>query len=254
MSRRVDKPGPWLRFAVSVLYPITRMAWRVSWIHAERIPRTGPGIIVFNHISYADPIAVGRLVWDCGRNPRFLAKAGLFTMPFVGRVFRGTGQIPVYRGTADAADAIRGGVEALDHGHLALFYPEGTVTRDPSFWPMEPRTGVARLALTRPEVPVIPVGQWGAQTWLDVYARRFRPFPRARITASVGERVDLSEFAGSEPTNEVLHAMTDKIMKAVRDEVASIRGEEPPAQFYPRPAGVGARKTDSKSNRQKKSA
>lgn len=249
MPRRTEKPGPYLRFVIIVLRPLTKLLWRTEWRHVERIPKTGPAILAFNHVSYADPIFVGRLVWDHGRNPRFLAKASLFTIPFVGRIIRGAGQIPVYRGTADASEALRGGVEALDRGEIALFYPEGTVTRDPDFWPMQPHTGIARLALARPLVPVIPVGQWGAQDWLDVYARKFRPWPRPHLIASVGEPVDLSRFADAEPTNEVLHDVTDVIMRAVRDEVAGIRGEAPPAAFYPRPSGVGAREADAKRRR-----
>jgi 1-acyl-sn-glycerol-3-phosphate acyltransferase len=101
---------------------------------------------------------------------------------------------------------------------------------------MQAKTGVARLALLAPGVPVIPVGQWGAQRFLDVYARRFRPLPRKRITIAAGPPVDLSDFAGSEPTSQVLHEMTDRIMLAVRDLVAEIRGEQPPAEFYRRPA------------------
>jgi 1-acyl-sn-glycerol-3-phosphate acyltransferase len=131
---------------------------------------------------------------------------------------------------------LRGAVEALRRGEVVLIYPEGTVTRDPDFWPMQAKTGVARLALLAPGVPVVPVGQWGAQDFLDVYARKFRPFPRKRITIAVGEPVDLSEFVGSEPRSEVLHEMTDRIMVSIRDLVAGIRGEEPPVEFYRRPA------------------
>ncbi|MBV9821970.1 MAG: hypothetical protein JO144_06955, partial [Actinobacteria bacterium] len=67
-------------------------------------------------------------------------------------------------------------------------------------------------------------------------ARRFRPLPRKRVTVSAGPPVDLSDFAGSEPTARVLHEMTDRIMAAVRDQVAEIRQEQPPTGFYRRPA------------------
>jgi len=252
--RHREHVGPHYRFIVAVLLPLTKALWRVEWRHAERIPTSGPAILAFNHVSYADPIFVGRLVWDHGRVPRFLAKASLFTMPFVGWLMRNAGQIPVYRGTADASEALRGGAEALDRGEIAMFYPEGTVTRDPQFWPMEPHTGIARLVLLRPEVPVIPVGHWGAQQWLDVYGRRFRPFSRPRLIASVGPVVDLSAYSGKPPTHEVLHAMTDTIMRAVRDEVAAIRQVPAPTQFYPRPVGAGVRASDAKPGRPRRSA
>jgi hypothetical protein len=34
----------------------------------------------------------------------------------------------------------------------------------------------------------------------------------------------------------VLHQMTDRIMASIRDLVAGIRGEQPPVEFYRRPA------------------
>jgi 1-acyl-sn-glycerol-3-phosphate acyltransferase len=226
-----------MRFAVIVVYPLISLLFRRRWVGLDRIPATGPAIVAVNHISYADPLVFARFVWDAGRVPRYLAKASLFTLPFpLGRIVTGAGQIPVHRDTADASQALQGAVDALRRGEVVLIYPEGTVTRDPDFWPMQAKTGVARLALLAPGVPVVPVGQWGAQHFLDVYSRRFRPFPRKRVTVCAGAPVDLSDFAGSQPSSAVLHEMTDRIMVSIRDLVAEIRGEQPPAEFYRRPA------------------
>jgi 1-acyl-sn-glycerol-3-phosphate acyltransferase len=226
-----------MRFAVIMVYPLVSLLFRRRWRGLDRIPATGPAIVAVNHISYADPLIFARFIWDAGRVPRYLAKASLFTLPFpLGRIVTGAGQIPVHRETADAAQALQAAVDALRRGEVVLIYPEGTVTRDPDFWPMQAKTGVARLALLAPGVPVVPVGQWGAQHFLDVYSRRFRPFPRKRITISAGAPVDLSDFASSAPSSAVLHEMTDRIMLSIRDLVAEIRGEQPPAEFYRRPA------------------
>lgn len=226
-----------MRLAVILVYPLITVLFKRRWLRADRIPAHGPAIVAVNHVSYADPLVFGRFIWDAGRIPRYLAKSSLFTLPFpLGKIVTGAGQIPVHRGTADASAALQAAVEALGRGEMVLIYPEGTVTRDPDFWPMQPKTGVARLALLAPGVPVVPVGQWGSQHFLDVYNKRFRPFPRKRVTASVGEPVDLAEFAGSEPTAEVLHAMADRVMAAVREQVAEIRGVAAPEQFYQRPA------------------
>lgn len=238
MPRHSERVGPYMRLAVILIYPLTSLLFRRHWHHSERIPASGPAIVAVNHVSYADPLLFGRFVWDAGRVPRYLAKASLFTLPFpLGRIVRGAGQIPVHRGTADAAQALQGAVAALGRGEMVLIYPEGTVTRDPDFWPMQAKTGVARLALLAPNVPVIPVGQWGSQNFLDVYHRRFRPWPRTEVSVAVGEPVDLSDFTGQPPTSQVLHEMTDRIMAAVRAQVAELRGLPAPAGFYQRPAG-----------------
>jgi hypothetical protein len=43
--------------------------------------------------------------------------------------------------------------------------------------------------------------------------------------------LDLSRYAGVEPTAGVLREITDLIMTAVRDEVAALRRETPPTTF-----------------------
>ncbi len=226
-----------MRLAVILVYPLITLLFRRRWLGAERIPATGPAIVAVNHVSYADPLVFGRFIWDAGRIPRYLAKSSLFTLPFpLGRIVTGAGQIPVHRGTTNAATALDAAVAALGRGEMVLIYPEGTVTRDPDFWPMQAKTGVARLALLAPGVPVIPVGQWGSQHFLDVYRRRFRPLPRKRVTVSVGEPVDLAGYRNQPPSAEVLHELTDLIMRAVSQQVATIRGLPAPEEFYQRPA------------------
>ena len=42
-----------------------------------------------------------------------------------------------------------------------MIYPEGTTTKDPDNWPMQAKTGIARLVLASPDTPVVPIGQWG---------------------------------------------------------------------------------------------
>jgi 1-acyl-sn-glycerol-3-phosphate acyltransferase len=236
---RPEKAGPYFRFCIIIVYPLSSLFWKRRWQGLENIPRQGPAIVAMNHISYADPFVIGRFMWDAGRVPRFLAKASLFHAPITGRIVTGAGQIPVYRGTADADHALRAAVAALDRGQIVLIYPEGTVTRDPEFWPMQAKTGIARLALLAPDVPVLPLGQWGSQHFLNFYARRFRPLPRKTVSVSVGAPLDLRDFATGGATPAVLHAMTEHIMIAVREQVAALRGESPPGQFYPRPAVVG---------------
>ena len=122
--------------------------------------------------------------------PRFLAKDGLFKDGFVGRVMRGTGQIPVYRETTDALDAFRAAVDAIERGECVAFYPEGTLTRDPDQWPMAGKTGAARVAL-QTKCPVIPVAQWGANELLPPYGKKLSSSPRKTLQVLAGPPVDL---------------------------------------------------------------
>jgi hypothetical protein len=88
---------------------------------------------------------------------------------------------------------------------------------------------------------VLPVAQWGPQRVHDYHARAWHPRLRAPAEFLVGEPVDLSAHrarvrAGVPVTNELLREVTDLIMTRVRDQLAELRGQQPPAAFHPRPA------------------
>ena len=233
------RPVPWaLWFCVVFIYPLTMVVFRPRYRHAERIPATGGVLVVANHVSVLDPLMCARLVWDSGRSPHFLAKASIFT-GFVGFVLRGAGQIPVSRGSSAARSSLAEAEQALTDGHAVVIYPEGSVTRDPDWWPMQSQTGMARLALTTDAV-VLPVAQWGPQRVHDYHTKKLHPRLRTRSEYLVGEPVDLSALraevrAGRPLTTDLLREVTDLVMVQVRSQLGELRGEEPPVAFHPRP-------------------
>ncbi|MEU7637192.1 MULTISPECIES: lysophospholipid acyltransferase family protein [unclassified Streptomyces] len=231
MSRR--RIGFWYRLAAVICKPPLLVLFKRDWRGMEHIPVDGGFITAVNHNSYLDPLSYAHYQYNTGRVPRFLAKAGLFKSGFVGVMMRGTGQIPVYRETTDAATAFRAAVNAIEKGECVAFYPEGTLTRDPKMWPMQGKTGAARVALLT-KAPVIPVAQWGANEAMPPYAKekKLQLFPRKTLRVQAGPPVDLSEFYGQEPTAEVLRAVTEKIMAAITAELAGIRGETAPAEPF----------------------
>ncbi|MGG2458937.1 lysophospholipid acyltransferase family protein [Streptomyces sp. RGM 3693] len=231
MSRR--RIGFWYRLAAVICKPPLLVLFKRDWRGMEHIPTDGGFITAVNHNSYLDPLSYAHYQYNTGRVPRFLAKAGLFKSGFVGLMMRGTGQIPVYRETTDAATAFRAAVNAIEKGECVAFYPEGTLTRDPKMWPMQGKTGAARVALLT-KAPVIPVAQWGANEAMPPYAKekKLQLLPRKTLRVQAGPPVDLSEFYGQEPTAEVLRAVTDKIMAAITAELAGIRGETAPAEPF----------------------
>ncbi|MDT4920183.1 MAG: hypothetical protein QOI15_1085 [Pseudonocardiales bacterium] len=226
------KAGFWIRAWVIILFPVTSIFFKLKWRNLERVPAPEQGgvLIAVNHLSHADTILAARMIWSSGRVPRFLIKAGVFDWPVVGRMMKGAGQIPVYRGTTDAAKSLKDAVAALERGEAVCIYPEGTTTRDPDSWPMQAKTGIARLVLAAPHIPVVPIGQWGPHKMGGFSIKRFGR--RRTSWASVGEPLDLSRFTGKEPSSTLLREITDEIMTAVRAEVAAVRGEPAPAEFF----------------------
>ncbi|HNV10801.1 MAG TPA: lysophospholipid acyltransferase family protein [Propionibacteriaceae bacterium] len=199
-----------------------------DWRHAEKIPQTGGLLFVANHISNADPIALGEFIIYSGRWPRMIAKIDLFRYPVIGPFARGCGQIPVDRTSTNAADVLKAAEDAIAGGLAVLIYPEGTITGDPLGWPMVPRTGAARLALAT-RCPVVPIGQWGAN---EIMPGRTvtRPhfFPRKTMTMLVGDPIDLSDLYSDEPSRHDVQVASERIMDVITDLVAEIRQETPP--------------------------
>ncbi|GAB1822062.1 lysophospholipid acyltransferase family protein [Herbidospora sp. RD11066] len=222
MSRRPGRPSRfWESVAVVIVKPLSGLLVRHDWRRADRVPRTGGVIIVTNHLSLTDPVLLGHYLWAAGRWPVVLAKSGLFGVPVLGKVLVALRAIPVYRGRSDASNSLTDAEERLAEGGCILFYPEGTVTRDPDFWPMAGKTGAARLALAT-GAPVIPVAHWGAQELLPYGQKKPRLFPRKTFTVIAGEPVDLSGFA-DRPAEA-----TAEIMRAVTALLAELRGVKTP--------------------------
>lgn len=225
--------GFWYRFAAILVKPPMHLLFKRDWSGAEHIPGGGGFITVVNHNSYLDPLSYAHFQYNTGRVPRFLAKVSLFQGGFLGAMMRRTGQIPVYRESADAIGAFRAAVEAINQGECVTFYPEGTLTRDPAQWPMVGKTGAARVALLT-RAPVIPVAQWGANEAVPPYAKenRVRLLPRKTLSVKAGPPIDLSDYYDREPTAEVLRAVTELFMSAITEQLAEIRQEPAPTERF----------------------
>jgi 1-acyl-sn-glycerol-3-phosphate acyltransferase len=233
MSERADGSysNAWRGVSKIILRPAIRALMKHDWQGQENIVPAGGMIVAANHLSYADVLALALFCDQAGRYPTFLAKSSLFKIPVLGRFITKLGQLPVYRGQTDAALVLRDAEQGLRDGACVIFYPEGTVTRDPESWPMYSKTGVARLALAT-GAQVVPVGHWGAQYVLPYGSFRPHVIPRRTVHMIAGPPVDLSEFEGKPLDSRTLRAATDKIMTDVAALVGKLRGADPPSQPY----------------------
>jgi putative phosphoserine phosphatase/1-acylglycerol-3-phosphate O-acyltransferase len=129
----------------------------------QRIPLHGPAIIVANHRSYFDPLAMGYLLARRGRAVRFLGKKEVFDAPVLGDLAAALGGIRVERGSG-SDEPLKSAEEALHAGEMVAIMPQGTIPRGPAFFDpvLHGRWGAARLA-NATGAPVIPVGMWGTE-------------------------------------------------------------------------------------------
>lgn len=213
-----------------VVRPFLRATTKRTWAGMENFPE-GSFLAAANHMTLVDPLVTAHFLYDNQRPPRIMAKASLFTVPVLGWLLRNTGQIPVYRGTSQAGQALVAAEAALKAGEPVLVFPEGTLTHDPDLWPMVAKTGVGRLALAS-RAPVIPIAQWGATELLGRYGKMLKPFPRKQVWVTAGPPVDLSDLYDQPADGAILREATRRIMAAITAQLAGIRGEEPPAEPF----------------------
>jgi len=193
----------------------------------EHIPRSGPAIVIGNHLSYLDPFAHGYFVVRAGRKPRFLAKAELFRNPLLRTVLHGMGQIPVHRGTGDQTP-LEEATRAIERGEVVVIYPEGTSTAGGAdFTPGRGKTGAVRLALAT-GAKVVPVATWGGQYVWRRGSFRFPEFGRP-IWLRAAEPIDVrARASGGAEDYETVRRLTDELMGELRELVAGLR------EAYPR--------------------
>lgn len=166
-------PSKSYRAAIWFVRWVLRVFFRTMEVTGlENIPADGGGLVVSWHPNALVDAALILVYFP--RKIVFGARHGLFTWPFLGRLMRALGTVPVYRrqdvpGDGDDArrlanqtslDALAGAVAA---GSFAALFPEGDSHDEPA--PTELKTGAARLyyrarELAPPEAPpvIIPVG------------------------------------------------------------------------------------------------
>src|SRR5690242_11294835 len=248
--RKVQEKRGWAwTTVVAIIKPLLVTTTKHEWIDGEKIPASGGCVVAMNHVSHIDPLTLGWLLYEHGRLVRYLTKDALFEVPLLKYIVRDARMIPVARTTTDAAKAYDAALDALRAGECVGVYPEGTITKDPTGWPMRGKTGAARMALET-GCPVIPIGQWGAQEILPPYTARPHLVPRRTARYKVGDPVDLSDLRDRPLTNEVLREATDRIMTAITTLVGDLRHQTPPSErFDPRNVGPGeASKPDKEAD------
>jgi 1-acyl-sn-glycerol-3-phosphate acyltransferase len=199
------------RFATSLLLRRIEVAGR------ERFPEDRPVLLVANHFNgFVDPLVITSAL---GRLPRFIAKAGLSTVPVAGFVLRRAGVVFVRRQTDEGGSRTGGNEDAFAECHRALvgrdvvaIFPEGTTHDRPRVDPI--KTGAARIALGAraagaERLVILPVGL----TFPDKVALR----SSALVQLGVPIELDVVVPAGVGPDDvEAVRQLTAVIERGLR--------------------------------------
>ncbi len=164
-----------------------------------RVPRRGGAVIVSNHVSFMDPVAVGVAA---PRPIAFLARHSLYLSPAFGRLILGLNAYPLPRENASTG-AIKRALKLLAAGWAVLVFPEGT--RSPDGTVRAFHGGLALLA-AKARVPVIPAAVRGAfEAW-----PRGRLFPRpGKVTVAFGPLILYDD------RTDTYDSFTERVARAV---------------------------------------
>jgi 1-acyl-sn-glycerol-3-phosphate acyltransferase len=194
------------------LYTLLEVTWFRRWFarlyrlelhHGERVPASGPVILVANHESMIDPWI---LALATRRPVRYMAKAELFEYPVLRTIMRAFGTFPVERGTGDHA-ALGRAATLLEEGEILGIFPQGTsLPHRNRPW----HRGAARIALAT-GATVVPVCIVGSERALR--PRKFKlGLPRIRVIVLEPVAVERER-----PTVASARALTAHVVDAIEE-------------------------------------
>ena len=167
---------------------------------AERVPRQGAVLLVSNHASMLDPVAIGVAT---PRRVLFMTKAELFRIGILRWLLDGVDCFPVKRGSADRS-AFKQAIQRLSEGRCLCIFPEGT--RSPDGKLLAPEPGAATLGM-RMGVKVVPVYVKGSFEMLGVN----RPPTRGRIDVIFGDPFTFEKGIDRELAGQMMMAKIQEL-------------------------------------------
>lgn len=206
----------WLRYRVlrPIALGISKLSfYRLAWSGADNAPVSGPFIIVANHQTSVDGLAIAiALKKAASRSPILpwaktdIKKGREGIIGFL--LWRIFAKIPIDRDAEEEAPkAIRKSLDSLRKGNIVLVHPEGTRYPPGEVGPF--RYGVANLARATP-APILPVGMYRRPSDNGIQVSIGEPFfmpglplseeeanePRTRIEALAVKQLDIARQWG----------------------------------------------------------
>jgi len=188
-----------------VVWGFTQIFFRIRIVGAENLPKTGGGLLVSNHVSYADAILIG---CTTDRFIRFLMWQPLYDNPWLRPFCRLFETIPLpTNAPKESLRALRNARQEVVSGNLVAIFPEGGLTRTSHVKPFE--RGVEVILRGLESTPVIPVyldglhghalstkrGAWKLRHPVTIYVGE--PMARRVTAESLYQRVlELGSAAG----------------------------------------------------------
>jgi 1-acyl-sn-glycerol-3-phosphate acyltransferase len=171
-----------------------------------RLPEQGAALLVCNHVSFVDALAISAA---CRRPMRFIMDNAIFNAPIIKVLAKGMKAIPIASAKSDPEvfeQAFAAAAAALRDGELVCIFPEGRLTPDGEIHDFRP--GLTRILAETP-VPVIPMALAGL--WGSMFSREgkklWQRLPKKlwhRVIVNVGPTLSPSDARPEELRQQVL--------------------------------------------------
>jgi len=178
----------------------------------DRLAKQGPQILVVNHSSFFDILAL--LAW-LPVYGKFIAKKELYAIPIFGGAIKAAGHVKIDRGNrTQAFSAYEDAAKQMQEKHLTIvIYPEGTRTRTGELLPFKKGPFVFAIGSKAPVIPVYVGGAFDIQPKGSVAVRG------RRMHIAIGEPI---------PTAGLDMDGRDALVDQARDAVVALKARVDP--------------------------
>ena len=168
-----------VRFLVPVLY-------RIKVRNATNVPRTGPVLLLSNHVAWIDPLLLNA---SARRQIRFVIVEKFYVKPFVNFFCRLEESIPIRKN--NPRSAIETAIEKLNQGEIVCVFPEGGITQDGGIRPLHRGFELIAKNTDCIVIPVMISNLYGTALAIRREWRRsdIRTAPWPRVSVEFGEPI-----------------------------------------------------------------
>jgi 1-acyl-sn-glycerol-3-phosphate acyltransferase len=199
---------------------LPRLGSRTYYLGMDLVPKTGPALVLSNHISHFDP---SFMMASFPRIVHFMADKPLLDIPIFGRMLKWGHVFPIDRTKSDRA-ALRTAMARLEAGNMVGIFPEKGIRHGKTsvLGGAELAIGTASLWKMM-DVPVIPMIIIGSDQMYD-WKNYFR-WPR--VFVRVGPPLPPDKEASREELRDRIAQAWRDLFEATKKEY-NIRPEELP--------------------------
>jgi 1-acyl-sn-glycerol-3-phosphate acyltransferase len=209
-------------FCRELTFLLPRLGSHIYCDGMEHVPKSGPGLVISNHISHFDPPC---MMAKFPRVVHFMADKPFLEIPIFGWMLRQGHVFPIDRSKNDRA-ALKTALARLEAGNLVAIFPEKGIRHGATSVLGGAELPLGTASLWRmADVPVIPIVIIGSD---QMYAlKNYFRWPRARIFVRIGAPLPPDKNATREELRDRIVAAWQELFEGLKRDY-QIRPDELP--------------------------